>query len=881
VEQYRERLLRLTDEKKYGSGEQGSIKNLRRKRGKAMPELKAVEDFYTKLFTETKRFNPRDETIRQWGKHMKERVNESEPREDEIPEELFSKANWADAVRKTKNNGAPGRDGIIAKWWKCLPVALEDLRISWIKMMLQENKTPSSWIMGRSCLIYKDKGDEAEVCNYRPITCANVAYKFGTKTVKDHFDRHFGERLGHKQQYALTKGEWGCQHALVIDKATQVWAMNGNPLSIAWLDIAKAFDTMSHKLIIYMLRAAKVDDFIVDWLEMVMPKWATVFAISGADGSTQTTKPVQFGRGVFQGDSLSPTLFCIAMLILQFELDSKHTGITLSRGIKTGIKLTHGVYMDDAKLVAPDARSLANMLEGVEQVMAEIGMSLNKGKCAQMHYGQARKKIVKFQCSWVRELETGESYKYLGIEQNAEFRFDTNIKTLIAKCIDETREIMATRLLAQKKIRSFNQTVPAFVRYVVRSGQGAGRYEQLKGEMEGLDKKIRHELCVGKLRGKGQARDELYIKSSRGGLGIACMAVELAKSTAAMYCYLHQGPKEIRRIRKVYKDCKSEGIVDDMKLVCKQYKIKCTSRGRTLTINGTPTRTLKKSCKLLSEAIEKHAQLTREKRFFKRTRMASKMFSTHPHLARQVGVLIRQSSLTASMVRDVLQIRGQSLRVEGHPGWKGERKCVYCGYENPSNRHLLGSCEGTKHAILRRHNKVALIIYNAIGTALKDEYQVIYGDTAPPPRIDFDGDTYMTWDFPVITNVPVDHNKPDLVLVTKQYICIIEVGICFYDMLLTRAKEKSARYKILAEQLARENPDKVVTIVPVIYGYIGESETPTLKNLKALLKELGVSDFQRRKTLMRCGQAAISGSTQIVRNWRLVRLQKGEIVSGE
>ena len=61
------------------------------------------------------------------------------------------------------------------------------------------------------------------------------------------------------------------------------------------------------------------------------------------------TEDIKIQRGIFQGDSLSPLLFCICLLPLTEQLNKLDTGYEEHT---SKIKISHLLYMDDLKLIA-------------------------------------------------------------------------------------------------------------------------------------------------------------------------------------------------------------------------------------------------------------------------------------------------------------------------------------------------------------------------------------------------------------------------------------------------------------------------------------------------------------------------------------------------
>jgi len=76
-------------------------------------------------------------------------------------------------------------------------------------------------------------------------------------------------------------------------------------------------------------------------------------------------QPIQIRRGIFQGDSLSPLLFCIAHIPLTNELNRADCGYQVHG---TERKLSHLFYMDDLKLLGRNENDLKNEIKIVQTI---------------------------------------------------------------------------------------------------------------------------------------------------------------------------------------------------------------------------------------------------------------------------------------------------------------------------------------------------------------------------------------------------------------------------------------------------------------------------------------------------------------------------------
>ena len=157
-------------------------------------------------------------------------------------------------------------------------------------------------VNGRTVLICKtDPRDSEDPSKYRPIACLNVRYKLLTTWVSD----TVGEQIVTNdiittEQRAMKKGVWGTMDCLMADEVITRWGkLHHKRITTAWIVYQKAFDSIPHKLISWMLNTR-----IVGMITALIPKWRSEFSIH-TSGGTVKTEPITLLRG----DTLSVLLF--------------------------------------------------------------------------------------------------------------------------------------------------------------------------------------------------------------------------------------------------------------------------------------------------------------------------------------------------------------------------------------------------------------------------------------------------------------------------------------------------------------------------------------------------------------------------------------------
>ena len=94
------------------------------------------------------------------------------------------------------------------------------------------------------------------------------------------------------------------------------------------------------------------------------------------DGCIRTDQ-IRIKRGIFQGDSLSPLLFCLALVPLTSELATSGYGYKISN---TRAPISNLFYMDDLKLYSKNEQEQIGELKIVKQFSDDIGMEFGLEK---------------------------------------------------------------------------------------------------------------------------------------------------------------------------------------------------------------------------------------------------------------------------------------------------------------------------------------------------------------------------------------------------------------------------------------------------------------------------------------------------------------------
>jgi len=191
-------------------------------------------------------------------------------------------------------------------------------------------------------------------------------YKTLTGIIAKSISTHLEEQsLLPTGQNGCHPGRKDCKDQLMISKEIyEDCRRRKKNLTIAWIDYQKAFDSVLHSLFEKSIELVGVNSKIVRFCKLSMEKWNTMLFFKTKQEVMQA-QPIQIRRGIFQEDSLSQLLFCIALIPLTNELNRADCEYQVHG---TERKISHLLYMDDLKLLGRNENDLKNEIKIVQKI---------------------------------------------------------------------------------------------------------------------------------------------------------------------------------------------------------------------------------------------------------------------------------------------------------------------------------------------------------------------------------------------------------------------------------------------------------------------------------------------------------------------------------
>uniref|UniRef100_A0A3Q2NSF9 ribonuclease H n=1 Tax=Fundulus heteroclitus TaxID=8078 RepID=A0A3Q2NSF9_FUNHE len=344
------------------------------------------------------------------------------------PQEVLS------SMSRMKRSSAPGPDGVcLSSLLSWDPTGCKLTRL--YNTMLYSGKTPSCLKESRTTLIPKMSGEGLlKVENWRPITISSSILRILSNTLS----KRLSEACSlHRAQKGFVDGKGCAENLIILQGILSDAKRSTGSLSVIFIDLARAFDSVSHQLIEEVLKGREVDPAWVGFIKNTYKNAKT--KVRTAMGETGN---VRILRGVKQGDPLSPLLFNLAIDPVLHSLDRNGNGYVLA-----GQTITAMAYADDLLLVSKSWRGMKRNLKVLQEFLVATGLNVNIAKCGGFCFerkGSSRTlnncKPWKLNGDTILMLGVNDSIKYLGVKVSPVGGIPPEQEEMLTKLLDNISE---------------------------------------------------------------------------------------------------------------------------------------------------------------------------------------------------------------------------------------------------------------------------------------------------------------------------------------------------------------------------------------------------------------------------------------------------------
>lgn len=327
-------------------------------------------------------------------------------------------------IQNLKQKKAPGIDTFKAETLKNIVTHIVKPITYIINKSLDDGIFPSAFKIAVIKPLHKS-GDKLQISNYRPISLLSNLAKIFEKILKDRITKFMNKyNIMSQKQYGFREGS-STQDAIVdlvtnIHKAVDA----GEPSLCIFIDLAKAFDTVSHQDLLVVLENVGVRGLAHDLMKSYLTGRKQRVKIENFMSDEKTIT-----HGVPQGTVLGPMLFSLYVNDL-FKLNI--TGNIISFADDTAVFYKDITWLHLKKQVENDFGTIVNFFKSKL-------LTINIKKTNFLSFTSYSNNMPTFSKLQVKcegqnvEIISAKNVKYLGIIIDPHLRWNEHINNLVKK----------------------------------------------------------------------------------------------------------------------------------------------------------------------------------------------------------------------------------------------------------------------------------------------------------------------------------------------------------------------------------------------------------------------------------------------------------------
>lgn len=276
------------------------------------------------------------------------------------------------AIQESQPNKSPASDGLTSEFYKTFADILAPILLKVYRNM-EEKEVSESMATGIITILYKNKGSQLKLENYRPLSLLNTDYKILTKVLANRLKTILGSIISATQAYSIPGREITDTICTIRDVVESMQNDEEGGLVLG-IDLNKAFDRVEHESLFKTLQQFGFGSRFVEWIKLLYRNARSRVKVNGV-----LTESFRLERSVRQGCPLSALLYSVSVepLATMVKMENKIRSIQIPFG---KYSLIHQ-YADDTTFTVRD-------VESVKRVMKHIEV-YGKASCAKVNVGKS------------------------------------------------------------------------------------------------------------------------------------------------------------------------------------------------------------------------------------------------------------------------------------------------------------------------------------------------------------------------------------------------------------------------------------------------------------------------------------------------------------
>ena len=637
-------------------------------------------------------------------------------------------------------------------------------------------------------------------------------------------------------------GSMGCTDNLLVDRMVLEDAQfNLKNLTCTWVDLKKAFDSVSHPWLFRCLECYGVPVVLIDFIKNIVKTWEISIEINTKNGK-EKIETVKVNCGILQGDSFCVTLFIMSVNPLAWYIRSTEGyDITCHRNEK----ITHSLYVEDLKTYHKSRNKAAVMSTTIKSMFTDIGFEWGLQKCAAVEVNRGKLteggNLTVSKEESIQIMSKDDHYKFLGTVENSKQLDELITQTLSQEYIRRLSVIWTSNISIPRKIRATNTFAIPLLQYSFWTCTWT--LEKLKQ----LDRKTREVINKNSGRNKKSSVAMTYLSYDQGGYNLSELKMVYKLSKIKIAHHIATSTDQRIKLVREFQDWKEHRRFTSANKMVHRYaydlgveiEFNNPSIGTIIHTTGPQPHTyVVKSDKPSSLNIALHsAKKTAYEEKVQEQPWTGKFFLLHQQdndLAKESQLIYKKWKNIPDIVFSINDnIRQQLVNTRTCQkckiGQQIDDICRICHSSKESTTHILTSCTPIAQSLYKaRHDKMLRPIYYRLLEKydLLNQQNLLPWYRQPPPLATVENSrAKIFWDVQhLLSTCPEEGtNKPDIVVLDKEkdMAYVIEGTICEIGKIEERTLTKQNKYTDLRYGLKRLYSLDTVIQINVVVDFVG------------------------------------------------------------
>ena len=294
-----------------------------------------------------------------------------------IDSSLFEVENVLSLLQSLDVNSSMGPDGIhpcILKYCQSLALPLNKI----FRCSVDSGRVPVAWKISEVVPLFK-KGSRSDALNYRPISLTSVCCKTLERLIASSLVDYLEENnILCDDQFGFRRGMTVDDQLLLVYNEVSLWLDQGYSSDVILFDFRKAFDVVSHTVLLHKLGLLGVSGSLLSWIRSFLTGRFMRVVVSDARSSSHAVC-----SGVPQGSVLGPLLFIIYVNHIPSLIRSRCKFFADDLKIYLKIRYSPDEFREDFATCQAD-------IEIINSVAKSWGLFFNIDKCSVLSFRRRR-----------------------------------------------------------------------------------------------------------------------------------------------------------------------------------------------------------------------------------------------------------------------------------------------------------------------------------------------------------------------------------------------------------------------------------------------------------------------------------------------------------